>query len=200
MELIVISIFFFINTFLVLLVNYYRRLFTQDKNTFERDEITDFKQILLSSWSRLFEKEPLPSYGGLAIGIFLGLLFSYMGGAYGRYYESYFFHSAVIPVLWYLGLPYIKEKISISMEENFIYRIVDKDITFFFGLSVVTVSSSFTAYGIYHAISFLWVFANGVGILGLLLFRIYREEMDARMIEESLTDFTRGDGNPPSGG
>lgn len=191
MELIVIAIFFIINTFLILIINYYRRLFTQNKSTFTRDEITDLKEILLSSWNTLIAKESVSSYGGLSIGIFTGLLFSYMGGAYGRHYESYFFHSAAIPALWFIGLPYIKENVLLNMEDNFFTRLVKKDITFFFGLSVVTASTIFATYGLYHAISFLWVIINAAGILFLLLYRMYKDENELNLIAQDTSgDFT----------
>lgn len=209
MELIVITIFFIINTFLVLIINYYRRLFTADKATFTRDEITDLKEIIASSWNTLIAKESLSSYGGLSIGIVTGLLFSYMGGAYGRHYESYFFHSAAIPLLWFIGLPYIKENVLMNMEDNFFTRLVKKDSTFFFGLTIATVSSAYAAYGMYHAISFLWVITNAIGVLFLLLYRMYKDEQEISLIrQDNSADFTEetderstdfGDGeNPPN--
>jgi hypothetical protein len=103
-------------------------------------------------------------------------MLSYTGGVYGEHYESAFFHSAVLPGLWFIGQPYLKDKADEMQWPSFVRKFIENDTTFFFGLSVTIAAQSLVAYGFYHALSFLWVFFNALIAIGLVLYYFYKRD------------------------
>jgi len=161
---------------LVLLLNYYRRLLNDGRREYPRDELIYAHNFIVNEWQRIVSGDPATSYAGVAAGILLGYMLSYTGGVYGEHYESAFFHSAVLPGLWFIGQPYLKDKADEMQWPSFVRKFIENDTTFFFGLSVTIAAQSLVAYGFYHALSFLWVFFNSLIAVGLVLYYFYKRD------------------------
>ncbi|MCB1199154.1 MAG: hypothetical protein KDK41_00810 [Leptospiraceae bacterium] len=173
MDFIVFILILLVLTTLTLAGNYYRRLFSDGRNEYRRQELLKAESFLWEEIRRLVNPDSVVSYAGLGAGVLLGLMFSYMGGIYGAHYESYFFHSALLPALWFFGAPYLKDQFGDDLPE-FSKRFLQHDLPFFLSFSMTFAAQSFMVYGIYHAISFLWVFLNFAIILGLVLYKMYQ--------------------------
>ncbi len=161
---------------LVLLLNYYRRLLNDGRREYPRDELIYAHNFIVNEWQRIVSVDPATSYAGVAAGILLGYMLSYTGGVYGEHYESAFFHSAVLPGLWFIGQPYLKDKADEMQWPSFVRKFIENDTTFFFGLSVTIAAQALVAYGFYHALSFLWVFFNALVAMGLVLYYFYKRD------------------------
>lgn len=161
---------------LVLLLNYYRRLLNDGRREYPRDELIYAHNFILNEWRRLTAGDAAFHYMALAVGILLGYMLSYTGGVYGEHYESFLFHSAVIPGLWFIGQPYLKDKAEEQEWPTVLRKAIENDKAFFFGLSCTIAGQALVAYGFYHALSFLWVFLNAVVIVGLCLYYFMKHE------------------------
>jgi len=161
---------------LVLLLNYYRRLLNDGRREYPRDELIYAHNFIVNEWQRIISADPATGYIGLVAGALLGYMLSYTGGVYGEHYESAFFHSAILPGLWFIGQPYLKDKSDEMHWPSVVRKFIDNDLTFFFGLSCIIASQSLVAYGFYHALSFLWVFLNFIVIVALLLYSFHKRD------------------------
>ncbi|HRP69999.1 MAG TPA: hypothetical protein PLY93_10750 [Turneriella sp.] len=176
MELIASILVLAVTAALILLLNYYRRLLNDGRREYPREELIYAHNFILNEWQRLIHGDVALSYAGVAIGALLGYMLSYTGGVYGEHYESAFFHSAIIPALWFIGQPYLKEKADELGWPIAIRKFIQNDAAFFFALSSTIASQSLVSYGFYHALSFLWIAFNFVVIVALLLYYFYKCE------------------------
>lgn len=160
----------------ILLLNYYRRLLNDGRREYPREELIYAHNFIVNEWQRLISADPTTGYAGAIAGALLGYMLSYSGGMYGEHYESNVFHSAILPALWFLGQPYLKDKADEMQWPSFIRKFIDNDLSFFFAFSSIIASQSLVAYGLYHALSFLWVFLNFVLIIGLVLYSFHKNE------------------------
>lgn len=161
---------------LVLLLNYYRRLLNDGRREYPRDELIYAHNFIVNEWQRIVSVDPATSYAGVAAGILLGYMLSYTGAVFGEHYDSNFFHSAVLPGLWFIGQPYLKDKADEMQWPTFVRKFIENDTTFFFGLSVTFAAQSLISYGFYHAPNFLWVFFNTLALMGLVLYYFYKRD------------------------
>lgn len=161
---------------LVLLLNYYRRLLNDGRREYPRDELIYAHNFIVNEWQRLISADPTTGYAGAIAGALLGYMLSYTGGVYGEHYESAFFHSAILPGLWFVGQPFLKDKAEEMQWPSFIRKFIENDTTFFFALSCIIASQSLIAYGFYHALSFLWIFLNFIITVGLILYYFYKRD------------------------
>lgn len=177
MEIIVLTILLAFCASLTLLINYYRKLLSDGRREYPRDEIVQIPHFLWMEWSHLVKYDTTTSYIGVGLGALLAFLLSYMGGLYGAHYESYFFHSAILPGLWFLGLPFLKEQYLDELKlTTFWQNLIANDTPFFFGFTVMMMAKSLMVYGMYHALSFLWILTN-VGIsMTLLIYKLTQFE------------------------
>ncbi|MCS6983632.1 MAG: hypothetical protein NZM25_00705 [Leptospiraceae bacterium] len=177
MELLVLAIFVLFSVALVLLIHYYRRLFSDGRREYPREELLHIEKYLWKEWQNLVKEDTSASYLGIGIGAVLAFLFSYMGGLYGAHYESYFFHSAILPGLWFLGLPFLREQYFDDIQLSpFVKKLIYEDTPAFFGFTVMFMGKMLMVYGLYHALSFLWILFNYVVCLVLLLYRLSQGE------------------------
>ena len=161
----------------MLFINYYRKLFAIPKDEFGRDEIVDFKAILKQEFTNMLGKDTTSSYVSLVSGTILAFVASHMGGLYGAYYESYFFNSLTVPGIVFLALPYIRDNFYGEIEKlPFLKNIFLYDIPFLFSISVTIMAQIVVAYGLYHALNFLWVLVNYISIGIMFIYRIYSYE------------------------
>lgn len=177
MEIIVLTILLAFCAALTLLINYYRRLLFDGRREYPREEIVEVPHFLWIEWQNLVKHETTVSYIGIGIGALLAFFVSYMGGLYGAHYESYFFHSAILPGLWFLGLPFLKEQYLDDLKLNSFWQsLLANDTPFFFGFTVMIIAKSLMVYGMYHALSFLWVLANVAIAMSLLIYKLIQFE------------------------
>lgn len=161
---------------MVLLFNYYRRLLSDGRREYPRDELIYAHNFILNEWQRLAAADVSTAYIGAAVGALLAYMLSYTGGVYGEHYESAFFHSAILPGLWFVGQPYLKDKAEEMQWPAFVRKFIENDLTFFFAFSSVVAAQALVAYGFYHALSFLWVFLNFLVIIGLTLYYFHKRD------------------------
>lgn len=177
MDLIAFVLLLVITAAVLMIVNYYRSLFSDGREEYHREELVQVKSFFSGQWQILTGDDIATAYLGLGAGLLLGLLFSYFGGIYGYHYESYFFHSALMPALWFLALPYLKEQFVIEGDErSFIARLITNDMPFFFAFASATIAQNTAAYFIYQKISFFWIIANNVIIAFMVWYRLYKKE------------------------
>lgn len=177
MELLVFAILLLFSVALVLLINYYRRLFSDGRREYMREELLRLEQYLWNEWQNLVKEETSVSYLGIGLGAVLAFLLSYTGGLYGAHYESYFFHSAILPALWFLGVPFLREQYFDDMSLSpMIKKLIYEDTPAFFGFTTVIMAKMLMVYGMYHALSFLWIFLNYLICLVLLIYRMSKTE------------------------
>jgi len=176
MDILVFLVFlllYFICAALTLIIHYYYRILVPGKGQYERDELVNIRGILKQELDGLFaSQDKTAEYFALTMGSFLGFIFSYIGGIYGENYESYFFHSAILPVILYYGLGYIKKE---GLEKDLppiAQTLLKYHFSIFIGFTLSTLAKTIMTYGIYHVISFLWVFPNIVLLIALLVVRI----------------------------
>ncbi|MBV6493456.1 MAG: hypothetical protein LDLANPLL_01479 [Turneriella sp.] len=176
MELVSSLLLILITAALILLLNYYRRLLNDGRREYPRDELIYAHNFIFSEWQRLTHNDTTVNYIGVAIGALLGYLLSYTGGVFGEHYESLLFHSAILPALWFIGQPYLKEKADELGWPSAIKKFIQNDAAFFFTLSSTIAAQTLVAYGFYHALSFLWVVLNFIVIVALVLYYFYKRE------------------------
>lgn len=182
MDLLIFLLILLVCSAIVLIIDYYRRLFSDGREQYERGEILDIREIVWEGFKNITSADNSSGYAGLSIGIIGGLLTSYMGGMYGAHYESYLFHSALLPALWLFGLPFLKEQLTDpSNGANFFERLVIHDRPFFFGFSMAVMAQNFAVYGLHHAISFLWIIINNLLIAGMVIYRFMKTESGSEL-------------------
>jgi len=161
---------------LILLLNYYRRLLNDGRREYPREELIHAHNFIITEWQRLISGDITTGYAGAAAGGFLGWLLSYAGGMFGEHYESHLFHSAILPGLWFIGQPYLKEKADEMQWPPFVRKFIENDVTFFFSLSAIMASQSLISYGFYHAPSFIWVGLNFIVGIALVLYYLHKKD------------------------
>jgi len=165
---------------LILLLNYYRRLLGDGRREYPREELIYAHNFIVNEWQRIVNTDPATGYAGVIAGTLLGYMLSYTGGVYGEHYESAFFHSAILPGLWFIGQPYLRDKAEEMHWPAVVRKFIDNDVTFFFGLSAIIASQTLVAYGFYHALSFLWVFFNYLVLLALVLYYFHKRDSEGK--------------------
>ena len=182
MSLILFIIFFSISACLILIVNYYRKLFSVSQNSFKKDEIINIQNIIRSEFSALLGAHQASGYIVIAIGCTLGFIINHMGGLYGAYYESYFFNSIAVPGITAMAIPYLRDNFYQEIQEvSFIQKIFSQDVLFLYSISVTIMTQIMVTFGVYHSINFLWVILNYVGILLLVIYYIYSKDREVTL-------------------
>ena len=133
----------------------------------------------MNQFKELLGTDEKTSYVSLGIGFLLGYIASHIGGIYTVYQNDYFFNSALIPAVVVLGLPYFKNNFGQKMNSIPVIKdIISNDIPFIIGVSIEVMAQLLFIYGMYHSLSFVWVILNYVGILVLLLYKVYSREKE----------------------
>ncbi len=177
MSFILFIIFLALSASLILIANYYRKLFSLSKESFKRDEILYFKNIITAEFNALLGSHLPSAYVVIAAGCALGFISNHMGGLYGAYYESYFFNSIAVPSIIVVALPYLRDNFYPSIQGiAFMKKIFAQDTLFLYAVSATIMTQIIVTFGIYHSINFLWVILNYTGILLLVLYYIYSKE------------------------
>jgi hypothetical protein len=140
---------------------------------YNREELVNIKSILSEQLNGLFPaNEKTHEYFALTIGSIAGFILTYFGGIYGENYESYLFHSAIFPALLYFGLGYIKQEGFDNEFPAIIKNLLKYDFSLFIGFTLSILAKTIMIYGIYHIVSFIWIFPNITIMMAALVVRI----------------------------
>lgn len=164
MYLILFLLYFALGTALLFVVQYFLSLFSDKRENYNRDELTDFRKILVSQWQKLLGDDTQTAYTGIALGVVLGLLLTSWG--------SFVTSSILFPVLLYFLLPLLKSRFSVSEknQENFFIRLLYRDLPFFQAFSLAVIAQIFVA-SYARDINFLWAVINALIIFMLMLIK-----------------------------
>lgn len=159
---------------------YFGLLHLSGKETFEKQELTDWLRIIPSKILSVLESGGSLQFGLIAflIATFFAYLWTLLGGLIGspHYTDSfgnYFFLSLILPVLLLFFYSYLSSELlhaaRISPDgDSFLARLLDQEIPFLSGWFLSVIASNLAVYGLYHEIAFLFVLPN-IAILGVLL-------------------------------
>jgi hypothetical protein len=170
---IIYILIYVICAFLAVLIYYYIKILVPGKDNYDRKELVDLKTILLSEIENLFQgHDKVKEYTAIGLSTLAIVALSYFGAIYGEHYESYFFHSALFPVLFYVAIGFMKKN---KMQQDFpeILKFIFKyDFSILTGLTLGILAKIIVVYGVYHVISFIWVLINAVLLFFLLVNRM----------------------------
>lgn len=174
MDLLVFFISFLFLLVITLGLNHYRMIFSQQREQYQRNELIDVKMILEEQWSAVFQSgDSSQTYLNFGISIFIGFLLTFMGGLYNASHQSYLFHSALLPAALFFLIPYLKDHVFTENEPaSFVMKMLNDETVLLMGFGLATAAQALTVYGLYHAISFLWVFINVIVIIGGILYKL----------------------------
>lgn len=162
---------------------YFRLIYLSGKDTFEKQELTDWARIIPSKIVSVFESAGSLQYGLLAFGLsaFFAYVWTLTGGLIGspHYTDSfgnYFFLSFIMPVLVLAFYSFISSEIlraaRISRNSgSFPARLLNQEIPLLSGIFISVIASNLAVYGFYHEISFLFVLPNVLILMVLLILR-----------------------------
>ncbi len=181
MEFFLYLIFLVFTLVTIALVDYYfGLLFLSGKETFEKQELTDWVRIVPSKILSIFESGGSLQYGLIAFGIstFFSYVWTLTGGLIGspHYTDSfgnYFFLSCIMPVMVLAFYHFLSSELlraaRISPDSgSFLSRLLAQEIPLLSGVFISVIASNLAVYGFYHEIAFLFVLPN-ILILGVLL-------------------------------
>jgi len=164
---------------LTLLANYYRDLFADGRKEYDREEILSLSSHLIKQWTTIFSNNPISLYVGFTASLFLGYAVSFLGGIYGNSYESYFFHSAIIPGASYFALQFFRnEMVDSNSLPSMIKDNLNNITPIVLGIGLSAISQNSVVYLFYHEVNFLWILLNNVVIFGLILYNFYKSTND----------------------
>lgn len=174
MDLLVFFILFLFTMALFAGVNYYLTLFSQGRSEYNREELINIREMIDAQLKQIFSLDDKTfSYLVFGASIFIGFLFSYLGGLYSNHFESYFFHSAILPLLLFFLVPYFRDQLpELEEEGGVMQKVFQNEPVIFLGFSTSTAAQILAAYGLYHGISFLWAFLNYLVILVLMILKV----------------------------
>ena len=171
--LIVFLILYAVNITFSFIFHYYYRILVPGRESYKREELVNIKGILKEEFDLIFQgKEKSFELIAVAAGSILGFILTYFGGIYGEHYESYFFHSIILPLLVYAGLGFVIKNDIAKDLPTAVKLIFKYDFSIFIGFSLATLSKIMLVYGIYHVISFVWVILNVAALFVLNVIRI----------------------------
>lgn len=148
------------------------------QDTYHRTELVDFATILVRQL-RLFGT--LPGYLAAAAGIALAWGIVLLGGLMSpdvgpepdwaaSQLPNYFLQSAATVLLFHLAWPAVRALTDAAPRP--IRSFLAEDHSFFWAFSVSLAAHGLTAWGVDHQMSFLFVFLNGLALLGYAVYRL----------------------------
>lgn len=166
------------------------------KDTYHRTELVDLVTILLQQL-RLFGA--VPGYLAAVAGIVLAWGIVLLGGLLSpdvgpepdwaaSQLPNYFLQSAATVVLFHLAWPAVRTLTDAAPRP--VRQFFAEDHSFFWAFSVSLAAHGLTAWGVDHQTSFLFVFLNGLALLG---YAVYRLNLAA---SRQGSDTERPDGTP----
>lgn len=180
MEFLLYLIFFGIVSILLVLASYYfKLLFLSGRESFERLELVDWIRIVPNELIKLLESGGSLQYAGIAffVSAFVSYLWTLLGGMIGapHYADSfgnYFFLSFLLPVTLLTTYGILVElalkDLPSTNPNHFLVLFLEQEVAILSGCSISVIASNLAVYGLFHEISFLFVFPN-ISIIAVLL-------------------------------
>lgn len=178
-------LFFFILLLIVTaIVSYYFRIFRDmNKESYERNELIDFKSIFVRELIYLFEANGNMQYGipAFLLSAVLTHVWTLLGAVVGsphytNEFGNYFFLSFVIYLAIIIGYPFLFDAFLGEKQEmepyNPLVQFFSQEVPMLMGCGISLIAANLTVYGLYHEIYFLFVLVNIVVIMGLFLYRL----------------------------
>lgn len=184
LELFVWAILFMITSGIVLVLNYWFKLF-QAKDEYRREEILDFVTILRTELEILTARgEPLLNYAGLGLGVATAWLLAWFGGLMSpdasaltpdhaeNQMPNYFFQSVLFLMMLHFVWPSLKELAVDRMGVGGLAsRALEAELPYFFGLASALGAINITVWGVFHEMSFLF---SAINMILCLVYAGYR--------------------------
>jgi hypothetical protein len=191
LELFVWAILFMITSGIVLVLNYWFKLF-QAKDEYRREEILDFVTILRTELEILTARgEPLLNYAGLGLGVATAWLLTWFGGLMSpdasaltpdhaeNQMPNYFFQSVLFLMMLHFVWPSLKEVAVDRMGVGGLAsRALEAELPYFFGLASALGAINVTVWGVFHEMSFLFCAINMLLCLVYAGYRLSQAEED----------------------
>ncbi|EKR72716.1 hypothetical protein [Leptospira noguchii] len=180
MEFLLYLIFFGIVSVLLILASYYfKLLFLSGRESFDKLELVDWIRIIPEEFIKLLESGGSLQYAAIAffVSAFVSYLWTLLGGMIGapHYADSfgnYFFLSFLLPatLLTTYGIlvELILKDLPSTNPNHFLVRFLEQEVAILSGCSISVIASNLAVYGLFHEISFLFVFPN-ISIISVLL-------------------------------
>lgn len=186
-------ILFFIFLWIVLVISYWERLI-RSKDIYTKEELVDFLKIIDIQLKKMNPKHSIIGYFTFLFGIFIAWVLTWIGGllspdkgvepdfATGEV-SNYFFQSflfvGMLHIIWPSLVIFLEEKFA----PDIVLEFFKKDKSFFTGLSVNLVAISFSLWGVYHSMSFLFVLINGIILLTYASYQIQKKDITENELE-----------------
>lgn len=191
LELFVWAILFMITSGIVLVLNYWFKLF-QAKDEYRREEILDFVTILRTELEILTARgEPLLNYAGLGLGVATAWILAWFGGLMSpdasaltpdhaeNQMPNYFFQSVLFLMMLHFVWPSLKELAVDRMGVGGLAsRALEAELPYFFGLASALGAINITVWGVFHEMSFLFCAINMILCLVYAGYRLSQAEQD----------------------
>lgn len=167
---------------LMMVINFYRRLFMDGRETYSRSELLSVTDNIIDEVKLWYNKDKKSALAGAGIGLVAGIIYSVLGGLYGYFYESYLFLSCSGPLIFYFFMPQIKEALY-NLNAG-LGKMASYEIPFLIVFNVTVLSQMVSAYIAFHALNFAFIIINSFVILGLSLHYLYKYEEDQLQLNE----------------
>ena len=179
LDLLVWIILFSIFAGVVVVVHYWVGLF-QERDQYTRNELLDFYTIIRGEIDRVIDPdEPMAGYLAIGLGVVSGWALALLGGLFspGMHYGSghftnYFFQSPFFALVMHIAWPSMKELAIDRGQDNFLGRLLDSEVPYFYGLCTTLAALNLGLWGIYHEMSFLFCLPNAILLLGYAGYRL----------------------------
>ncbi len=173
-EIIVWLTIFAIFAGVILVLDYWGGL-VRSKDTYTRDELLNFMDILLRQVERLTGRrgDPGPAYIMFGAGILIAWVLTLFGGLLSpnvmphapdhaeNQVPNYFFQSILFLVILHVVWPSLRDTaLDQGGPDGFPARLASAETPFFFGLAVALGAINLTTWGVYHEMTFLFASIN----------------------------------------
>ncbi len=185
-------ILLFILTVSVFILRYWVGLL-REKDTYYRDELIDFRSILLRELQAL-SVDGHSGYMAAAAGLGLAILLTMLGGLLSpdtgpepdwaaSQMPNYFFQSALSVLIFHLAWPSFRSIAEDASVPALLHDFLEREDAFFWGMALGLAAFSLAAWGVYHRISFLFVLCNDLLLIFYAGYRLnlmwQRQSQDA---------------------
>ncbi|MFN3604469.1 MAG: hypothetical protein ACK4UJ_07145 [Leptonema sp. (in: bacteria)] len=181
---------------IVLVISYWENLI-RSKEEYTRDELIDFLRIYDVQLRKMNPNHSPLGYLAFLFGIGVSWILTLIGGflspdtgpepdfATGEV-PNYFFQSflfvGMLHILWPSLIVFLEEK----FVPDIVLEFFKKDKSFFNGLAINLVAISFSSWGVYHSMSFLFALINGIVLLTYASYQIQKKDNTQENLEEDL--------------
>lgn len=186
MLFIVWIIIFSIFLWIVLVIPYWENLI-RTKEMYTKEELISFFQIYNHQLQKMNPNHSVLGYIAFFSGIFVAWSLTLIGGFIspdrGKEFDfasnemaNYFFQSGLFVFILHIVWPSMKSYFEENFAPDILIKFLENDKAFFTGLATALPSISVSNWGVYHELSFLFVFINSVILLTYAAYQVQREK------------------------